>query len=157
MKNFIYFLALFFTIIYASSCNETGNDISPPTPPPMEDTISDSTYNVWISNWDSLGKSYIANQDSILRYFTMPKIDLSEFLNSQGNGRDTAAAARFDLGIELKLDPITQKLVPTPHLMLLGVDRFGKAMTDAKQMQFIYDVSKPCPNSCGHKGLPDKN
>lgn len=152
MKNLIYFLALFFAVIYAASCDtkSAGPDVNPPPPPPPADVISEATYNIWRGNWKNHGKSFIANEDSILRYFTMPTIDLEEFLDRPGNGPDTVAAARFTLGMEISgTDSI-------PHIMLLGVNSNGDPLTNSTRFQYIYDVTKPCPNSCGKDALPDK-
>ena len=113
----------------------------------LRDTISVNKYNLWKNNWNSYGKAFTAN--TLTEYFTMPLIDLEEFLYYKGSGRDTIAASRFVLGLEIDGTDTTQ------HIMLVGVDSDGKSMTDATKQQYVYDVSKPCPHLCGSASLPN--
>jgi len=151
MKTLIYSLMLLIATVFIFSCApcpECPDGPDDEFTPNLKDTISESRYNTWVNNWSQNGKDYIQHQDTLLKYFTMPKIDLTEFLAHPGTGRDTTAAARFVLGMEISgTDTI-------PHLMLVGANSAGQSMTDASKGQYIYDVTKPCPSSCGLSSLP---
>jgi len=155
MKNLIYFTTLFCAAILIFSCKPcpdcpdaattpkiTSDVVSTPT---LRDTISEQKYNTWKNNWKTYGQAFTNNL--LTEYFTMPLIDLEEFLSLPGTGRDTIAASRFVLGLEIDGVDTTQ------HLMLVGVNAAGQSMTDASKQQYVYDVTAPCPNSCGTTSL----
>ena len=151
MKNLFYFSAILCAILVVFSCNSKSGstpDYIPDVIKPDEitlttkDTISVQKFNTWRQNWQTYGKSYIS--DTLTRYFTMPLIDITEF---EDNKSVDVVASRFHLGMELIG---TDKV---PHLMLVGVNSSGADVIDFANDQFIYDVTKPCPSSCGTASL----
>ena len=151
MKNLIYSLSLLFAMVCIFSCTPCPDcpdveDDDYDYTAQLKDTISPATFNTWVTNWKTHGQSYTAL--TLTEYFTMPTVDLSEFLSFPGTGRDTVAAARFVLGLEfLPTDTL-------PHIMLVGVNSAGVNMIDPSMNQYIYDVSLPCPHMCGKNSLP---
>jgi len=143
MKNLIYLSVLFFTVTILFSCQQDYKEV---TMHP-QDTITKAQYDIWVANWKSHGAGYTNN--TLTEYFTMPLIDITEFIQHPGAGSDTVAAARFVLGLDIKTNPADT----IPHLVLVGVNSAGESMTDASRGQFIYDVTAPCPNSCGVTSL----
>ena len=151
MKNLIYFSTLLCAIVLIFSCTpcpdcpegpDFGADATTLT---LQDTISKQTYDTWILNWKTYGQSYTVN--TLMEYYTMPLIDITEFTQHPGTGPNTVVAARFVLGMEIvSTDTI-------PHLMLVGVNSAGASLTDASRQQYIYDVTQPCPSSCGANSL----
>jgi len=154
MKNLIYLSSLLCMIILIFSCTPCPDcpDTSVIAPDTIEDkktltvadTISPTRFNTWRANWASQGQNYIS--DTLTRYFTMPLVDITEF---KDNKSSDVVAARFHLGME----DIGTNMIP--HLMLVGVDANGDDVIDIAKGQYIYDVTKPCPNSCGKSSLPN--
>lgn len=146
MKNLISFTILFFAVICIFSCKPCPEC---PDCPEAEltlttkDTISQQKFTTWRQNWNMYGKSY--TQGTLTRYFTMPLVDITEFDNNRSSA---VVASRFHLGMEINgTDSI-------PHLMLVGVNANGDDVIDFSNDQFIYDVTTPCPTSCGVSSLP---
>ena len=155
MKNTINITALFFLSLLIFSCTPPGthdhdhDDDDDDLTLTTEDTISLQKFQTWVDNWDSLGQSYTAT--TLTQYFTLPLIDIEEFIeNMETTGRDSVVAARFYLGLDISS-------TPTPHILLVGVNSLGDSLTNEADKQYIYDISKPCPNLCGLSSLPDKN
>lgn len=98
----------------------------------LQDTISLDTFNVWTARWQA-DAAYYMNNDS-LKYFSMPKLDLKEFLKEQQSG------VRFYLGMDATV---------TPHIILVGTD--GNGNISVGPNNHIFDVSTPCPTACGDK------
>ena len=157
MKNALTITALFFLSLFIFSCtpcpdcpnvdNEDDDDLTLTT----EDTISLQKFQTWVGNWKTFGKDYM--DTSLTTSFTMPLIDVEEFVeNRDSTSRDSVVAARFYLGLEV-LSPNNYYA----HLLLVGVNSKGDSLTTDSLKQYIYDVSKPCPQLCGHESLPDKN
>jgi hypothetical protein len=157
MKNALTITALFFLSLFIFSCtpcpdcpnvdNEDDDDLTLTT----EDTISLQKFQTWVGNWKTFGKDYM--DTSLTTSFTMPLIDVEEFLeNRDSTSRDSVVAARFYLGMEV-ISPDNYY----PHLLLVGVDSKGDSLTNEAYKQYIYDITKPCPQLCGHESLPDKN
>jgi len=151
MKNLFYSSALLCAILVIFSCgNKTGSgpDYVPDVIKPdvqtltTKDTISVQKFNTWRQNWQTYGQTYIS--DTLTRYFTMPLIDITEF---EDNKSAAVVASRFHLGMEL----IGTDMIP--HLMLVGVNSSGGDVIDYANNQYIYDVTKPCPSSCGAASL----
>lgn len=149
MKNLTYFSAILFafSLIYSctpcADCPDGQDQMNTLT---LTDTISENKYQTWVTNWKTNGQDYTAN--TLTDYFTMPLVDITEFQQYPGTGRDSVVAARFVIGMELAApDSII-------HLMLVGVNGLGQSMTDASKQQYVYDVTMPCPTSCGANSLP---
>lgn len=150
MKNLIYPLMLILATIVIYSCQPCPDcpevDQNYTSSPQLKDTIPVDTFNAWVKNWKDHGQAYIA--DTLTKYFTLPTIDLDEFLQFPGSGTDSVAAARFAIGLEI---------TPTyrvPHIMLLGVNEDGVPLTDSTRSQYIFDFSTPCPSLCDKKAIP---
>jgi len=99
-------------------------------------TITLAQYNLWKTSWEEKGQSYTS--DTLLRYFTMPLIDLQEFATQ------SHAEARFYMGLDTTLVPFEA------HLMLVGVDSNGQTILPSTRNPSakIYDFTKPCPMFC---------
>ncbi len=154
MKNLLYFPILFCAVLFIFSCTPCPDcpDVTMDQyddTATLRDTISVATFQTWRNNWLTNGQSYTAN--TLTKYFTMPVLDLTEFLEFPGTGRDSVVAARFVLGMEIDA---TDSI---PHLMLVGVNSAGQSLIDTSKQQYIYDVTKPCPKMCGLNSLPDRN
>lgn len=158
MKNILSTATLFFLAILIFSCKpcpecpEAGNDTeyqADDVQATLKDTISESTYNTWKTNWKTDGQAFTAN--TLTEYFTLPLIDINEFLEFPGTGRDSVVASRFVLGLEI------DGTDTTAHIMLVGVNAAGESLTNASLQQYVYDVSAPCPNSCGASSLTEIN
>lgn len=153
MKNLSYLSMLLFVVVFIFSCTPCpdcpDSSAKYDYTAQLKDTISNAKFDLWVSNWKNHGLQY--TEGTLTEYFTMPTLDLEEFLAHPGVGSDTIAAARFVLGLEIKT-PDT-----IPHLVLVGVNSSGGNMTDPTRGQYIYDVSKPCPTLCGSASLPSKN
>ncbi len=94
-----------------------------------DNTISLATFNDWTTNWRShWNDRYISN-------FTMPLSNLQNIVNTPD-----VAAARLYLGYS--------EADGTPHLVLVGVDAECESMIGAND--YIYNVTAPCPSSCGN-------
>jgi hypothetical protein len=158
MKNTINISLLFFAVLLIFSCGQSpthhhnhDDDDDDDLTLTTEDTISLQTFQTWVGNWETFGKGY--TDTTLTTSFTMPLVDITEFLeNRDSTSRDSVVAARFYLGMEV-LSPNNYY----PHLLLVGVDSEGDSLTNDSLKQYIYDLSKPCPNLCGHESLPDKN
>lgn len=100
------------------------------------DTIDLATYNSWIEGWKVKGQGF--TDTMLLEYFTMPLIDLEEFVTH------SESAARFVLGMDTSAVPIE------PHLMLVGVDSLNVPILPSIRTPNakIYDVTTPCPKLC---------
>ena len=154
MKNLIYFATLICAVVLLFSCKPCPEcpevataDVKQDNPytATLRDTISYATYDLWKNNWKTYGQAFTANL--LTEYFTMPLLDLNEFLSFPGTGRNTVVASRFVLGLEINGPDTTQ------HLMLVGVGSDGASLTNAALQQYIYDVTAPCPTSCGVTSL----
>jgi len=149
MKNLISFTILFCAVVCIFSCKPCPDcpDAGPGVVSDVvtlttKDTISQQKFNTWRQNWTMYGKSY--TNGTLTRYFTMPLIDITEF---DDNKSVAVVASRFHMGMEISgTDSI-------PHLMLVGVNSNGDDVIDFANDQFIYDVTAPCPSSCGVSSL----
>ncbi len=99
-------------------------------------TITRAQFNLWKTSWEVKGQSYTA--DTLLRYFTMPLVDLQEFATQ------SHAEARFYMGLDTTLVPYEA------HLMLVGVDSDGMSILPSPKTPAakIYDFTRPCPMFC---------
>lgn len=104
--------------------------------PNYSDTIPLDTFYRWVNTWDNQGQLF--TQNTLIKYFTLDKDDLVNVLS------ENIDSARFYLG----LDSLTAS--PTPHLMVVGVNKKGKDMLDYSAGEYVYDVSRPCPPMCGN-------
>lgn len=148
MKKSMFLLLLIGAFL--TSCNQTSSKVEESdvksdvvdAPQPVnlytvteKDIISRKKFELWTKNW-TRGNGKVAATNNI-RFFNMPIIDLSEVLG------ELPASSRFYLGLDDTVTP------PEPHLMLVGVDKDGNNMIDPLKSQFIFDVTRPCPPSCG--------
>ena len=101
----------------------------------VQDTISLKNFNTWTADWKSSGVSF--TNTTLLEYFTMDLVDLSEVLNDP-----QAAEARFYLGLDKSKTP------NEPHLILVAVDSNGKNLLDYSAGYYAYDMTRPCPPAC---------
>ena len=107
----------------------------------QKDTITPNQYREWKDRWERKGAAYTNNK--LTKYFTMPLIDLTEFM-SNGNH----VAARYVLGLD-STQTTASNIIYTPHLMLVGVDNTGTSMVPPYAAGNVYDVTRPCPDACG--------
>jgi hypothetical protein len=140
MKKLIYFqtIILFFFLII--SCQEKKSETITPevslekkNPPALVDTITKKQFDAWTKRWAKKSKDYMGKNS--LEYFSMPVIDMSEFLGENPIG------SRFYIG----LDSTSSGLAP--HVILVGTDGQGNPRID--EPYHIYDVTKACPPDCG--------
>lgn len=101
------------------------------------DTISESRYNTWTSNWETHGARF--TDTMLIKSFTIPQIDLTEVFGETPR----PAQARFVHGLDMSSLPFV------PHLLVVGVDANGRSMIDYANGQYVYDLSCPCPKLCG--------
>lgn len=144
IKRFSILLSILVAATFIISCEEPPPVVNK-TPDKIEkhsyvlnpqDTISLNKFNTWTTNWKDHGKDFIANEKDILKYFTMPLIDVSQMLG------ETPDSARYYLGLR------TDTVPNVPHLLLVGVDSNGVNLLDYSKGQYAYDVTKPCPPAC---------
>jgi len=107
----------------------------------QKDTLSPNKYREWKDRWERKGAAYTNNK--LTKYFTMPLIDLNQFLTQNNH-----SAARYVLGLD-SVQTTAKNIIYTPHLMLVGVDATGASMVPPYAAGEIYDVTRPCPDACG--------
>lgn len=84
----------------------------------------------WAANW---------RKENTLKGFLIPKEDITQLLEDHP---DKVANIRGYLGIDEEGEP---------KLMIVGVDDDGCDLINAKEHHYIYDFTKPCPNTCDQK------
>ncbi len=102
--------------------------------PSTQDTISKTKFDSYVKAWNDNGIAFSAT--TLLEYFTMNKIDLTEVLGEKPE------KVRFYIGLDMTVTP------HEPHLMVVGVDKNGQNMLDYSKNQYAYDLTKPCPKYC---------
>lgn len=84
----------------------------------------------WASKWRS-------NPENTVKAHLIPEVDITELLAEPG-----VEAVRAYIGIDEN---------DVNKLMLVAVDADGNDMIDASKGQYIYDFTKPCPDTCDIK------
>lgn len=137
MKSILTLVTLcFIFIISISSCKEKPKEAAETmvaeaaSPAVVVDTISLAQFNAWTNRWLRKGEAY--TDTSLVRFFDMPVIDLSDVLTQN------PASARFYMG----LDSLGTNAY-LPHIVLVGTDASGQ-----NNLSRIYDMSRPCPPRC---------
>ena len=144
MKNAVLFsLFAFLSLVLITSCRTepATKANSKITKLAQKDTITPKQYREWKTRWERKGAVYTNNK--LTKYFTMPLIDLTEFM-SNGNH----VASRYVLGLD-STQTSANNIIYTPHLMLVGVDNTGASMVPPYAAGNVYDVTRPCPDACG--------
>ena len=90
-------------------------------------TLPLATAQEWALRWKS-------NPVTTVKAFLIPEEDTVQLYNEP-----LVESIRAYLGVDAK---------GVAHLMLVGVDANGKDMIDATKGWYIYDFTKPCPNTC---------
>lgn len=133
-KSLPLILAVICTVLICFSCKQKQEVEKKSNLTPLKElnTVDRATYNSWVDGWKAKGKGY--NDTSLIEYFTMPVVDLTEF------GRHPSSTARFVLGMDTTVYPME------PHLMLVSTDSNKVAILPPAAN--VYDLSKPCPRVC---------
>lgn len=84
----------------------------------------------WAANWRS-------NPENTVKAHLIPEVDVTQLLNEPGVENIRAYIGVDEKGIN--------------KLMLVGVDADGNDMIDDAAGQYIYDFTKPCPDTCDPK------
>jgi hypothetical protein len=129
------FILLIFTGLLFACKTETSNvaETAPQTNETLtvnQDTISEATFLAWTTNWQNHGRLF--TDTSLVKYYSMPLIDLSETLN------ENPASARFYHGLDSLGNGAWEA-----KLILTGVDANGNNSGQ------YFDLSRPCPRHCG--------
>ncbi len=90
-------------------------------------TVSLEKAQTWVAAWGE--KSNID-----IKAFLIPEIDITQVLNEDG-----VENVRAYLGIDEN---------GTPKMMVVGVDKNGQDMINDDQGFYIYDFTRPCPQTC---------
>lgn len=101
----------------------------------LSDTLSKAKFDQWTKRWNLKSQAYM--DSSKINYFSMPLIDLNEFLG------ESPSAARFYIGLDS-----TKNNTYIPHIILVGTSANGDPRLNAPF--HIYDVTTVCPPVCGH-------
>jgi hypothetical protein len=138
MKTSIFTFVLLITLFVLYSCgskSETKTLILAQEETPMfkpQDTISLVQFARRINRWSQKGKMYL--DTSMIRYFDMKKIDLTQLLG------ENATNARFYMG----LDSVSSGY--RAHLLLVGTDANGNNLTGPGH--HVYNYTVVCPPAC---------
>jgi hypothetical protein len=119
-----------------SSSASGASSHSPEYEKMLKDTLALGKFQEWTSRWNRTSKAYMDSTG--LRYFSMPIIDMKEFVGEKAKG------ARFYIGMDS-----TSQIKLQPHIILASTDGKGKLLYDDKNK--IFDVSNSCPPFCGEE------
>jgi hypothetical protein len=92
-----------------------------------ENTITLQQAQEWATTWRS-------DPSNTVKAHLIPNVDITQLLNEE-----SVVDVRAYIGVDEN---------GVNKLMLVGVDIDGNDLIDDANKQYIYDFTKPCPNTC---------
>lgn len=90
----------------------------------------------WAKNWNQNKLTFFQNND--LKAFAIPRQVIDDVTL-----HPDVVDVRTYFGLDEDMNP---------HLMIVGMDRFGNDLIDEDNNLFVYNFARPCPSNCPKKG-----